>query len=189
MFPVAALANLKPAEVVAVIKQMAHADFAGKCWASHETLATGTMMSASAMQRAIQKLAAGKHVTVRRRFAQTNVYTLAEPFRRPKPTSAPQLPENGKEKEKQRKIEVEDSKREVGPVRLAPPEKPAGKRASGPNPFARRQWLRRLNTYVSERLHGPQQWSGWEVIAKAETGLLDPTEQRLLDGLDRLMRA
>ena len=59
----------------------------------------------------------------------------------------------------------------------------------GLNPFARRQWLRKLNTYVGERLSGAQQWSGWDVVAKAMNGdPLAPGEQRLLDGLDRMMR-
>jgi hypothetical protein len=73
----------------------------------------------------------------------------------------------------------EDSKREGGPVRLTPPveglalpspQKPAGRPAEGPNPHARRQWLRTLNGFIGERLTGPQQWGGWEVVIKAMNG-------------------
>ena len=59
----------------------------------------------------------------------------------------------------------------------------------GPNPLARRQWLRTLNNFIGERLKGPQQWTGWELIAKAEAGEpLARDEQQLLDRLDRMMR-
>jgi len=59
----------------------------------------------------------------------------------------------------------------------------------GPNPFARRQWLRTLNSFVGERLKGPQQWSGWEIVTKAMNGdVLAPEEKQSLDGLDRMMR-
>jgi hypothetical protein len=58
----------------------------------------------------------------------------------------------------------------------------------GPNPFARRQWLRKLNAFIGDRLSGPQRMAGWELLAKAETGVLEIAEQRLLDQLDRAMR-
>jgi hypothetical protein len=50
--------------------------------------------------------------------------------------------------------------------------------------------LRTLNGFIGERLTGPQQWGGWEVVTKAMNGdTLAPDEKRSLDGLDRMMRA
>lgn len=67
--------------------------------------------------------------------------------------------------------------------------KPSARPVEGPNPFARRQWLRKLNTYIGEHLSGALQWSGWEVVAKAMNGdMLEKTEQRLLDQIDAAMR-
>lgn len=60
--------------------------------------------------------------------------------------------------------------------------------ADGPNPFARRQWLRKLNAFIGDRLSGPHRIAGWELVAKAESGVLDRAEQRTLDQLDRQMR-
>ena len=46
-----------------------------------------------------------------------------------------------------------------------------------------------MNNFIGERLKGPQQWTGWELIAKAEAGEpLARDEQQLLDRLDRMMR-
>lgn len=104
------------------------------------------------------------------------------------------------------KKEIQDSKTKRDSVRLTPPPAPpqpklagAGKLqphpkrparpVEGPNPFARRLWLRTLNSFIGERLSGPQQWSGWELVARAEAGaLIDRAERRQLDDIDRAMR-
>jgi hypothetical protein len=112
---------------------------------------------------------------------------------------------SGTERESRKESE-EDSKRDQGSVRRdAPPvaanhsahprgsdsslHKPAAAAAEGPNPFARRQWLKTLNNFIGERLKGQLQWAGWEVVAKALNGdSLDRAEQRRLDDLDRMMK-
>jgi hypothetical protein len=83
---------------------------------------------------------------------------------------------------------VEHGIREAGAVGSNPLTR-LPRPADGPNPFARRQWLKTLNTFIGERLKGRLQWAGWEVVAKALNGdSLAPDEKRRLDGLDRMMR-
>lgn len=94
--------------------------------------------------------------------------------------------------------EIQDSKTKRDPVRLTPPHDSSKsgcvaprprKPAEGPNPFARQHWLRKLNAFIGERLSGPQQWSGWDLVARAEAGaLIDRAERRQLDDIDRAMR-
>jgi len=194
LFPVAALRTMKPHQVVAMIRLMSHQDLAGHCWPTQTTLAEGTTMSPAAMQRAVAGLAADGHATVTHRFARSNVYTLAEPFRRRPPRPAPipasecQLPENDKpegEALKGSKKQIEPKEGTIPVRRAAPPLRPAG----GRNPFARQPWLRKLSAYAGERLSGSQRMFAWEVIAKAEAGGLAGEEQRALDRIDREMRA
>jgi hypothetical protein len=62
-------------------------------------------------------------------------------------------------------------------------------RRRGPNPFAQRAWLRRLHVFIGERLDGAARWEGWELVAAAQAGVLDRTQQRVIDQLDKKMRA
>jgi hypothetical protein len=46
-----------------------------------------------------------------------------------------------------------------------------------------------LNAFISERLAWPQQWSAWELTAKAEAGdVLARDDKRALDAIDTMMR-
>lgn len=196
MIPVAELARMKPVHTHVLAGLRSFANEAGICWPGLRRLGARCGMSLSAIQRAVTEMATLGYL-IREKRGAGFLYRLAARFLRQRTDSGTQRPGIGTEGES-KKQEVKDSKKEDGRVRLAPPvtvsesselaQKPAAKPAEGPNPHARRQWLRRLNTYVSERLCGPQQWAGWEVIAKAESGALDGNEQRLLDGLDRMMR-
>jgi hypothetical protein len=193
--PVAELATVKPTHVHVLLGLLSFADSDGRCWPSLRKLAEVCGMHLSRVQRAVAEMESAGILTRARRGAGT-LYRLAERFLW-KRLAGGTVSRAAETEGLPRKDLGEDFKREDDPVRLAPPsaappieppQKRPGRPAEGPNPFARRQWLRRLNSFISERLHGPQQWSGWEVVAKAEAGLLDASEQRLLDGLDRMMR-
>src|SRR3954453_13771843 len=69
--------------------------------------------------------------------------------------------------------------------RSAPPPGPR----SGPNPHARKAWLRKLHTFIGERLNGSARWTGWELIAAAQAGTLTRPQQRELDWIDKQSRA
>jgi hypothetical protein len=111
---------------------------------------------------------------------------------------SPALESEAKREDSDSKIKREDPVRRAAPPAepranlpgVGPRPRAAAEPAGGSNPHARRHWLRRLNAFVSERLSGPQQWLGWELIAKAEQGaLIDRAERRQLDDIDRAMRA
>jgi Helix-turn-helix domain len=218
MIPVTELATMKPVHTHVLAGVRSFANEAGICWPGLRRLAARCGMKLSSLQRAVADMVSLGYLTRERRGAGF-LYRIAARFLRQRPTSGTGCPTSGTEGET-KKEEVEDFKKEGGPVPLSRPDsrdvpqtvgmpigdsrrvpenvgmpngdrpqKPAARPADGPNPFARRQWLRRLNTYVSERLCGPQQWAGWEVIAKAEVGPIGGNDQRLLDGLDRMMRA
>jgi hypothetical protein len=150
----------------------------------------------------------GAGVLTRVRRGAGTLYQLAERFvwqairpNRTEPVcsaSATVRSASATEGEARKEIQDLKIKRDVPVRRAAPPppppptkhpvERPA-RPVEGPNPFARRQWLRTLNSFVGERLRGPQQWSGWEVVAKALSGdSLAPDEKRALDTIDNMMR-
>jgi hypothetical protein len=204
--PVAELANLKPQHVSVLAGLLAFADRAGRCWPALRTLSKTTGMTLARVHRAICEMESAGILTRVRRGAGT-LYQIAERFVwqaiRPKAVDQPGpgcsasetvSSASGTEGEARKESE-EDFKREDASVRRAappaaadPPQKRPARPVEGPNPFARRQWLRTLNSYVSERLCGPQQWAGWEVVAKAEAGSLAPDEKRALDTIDNMMR-
>jgi DNA-binding transcriptional regulator YhcF (GntR family) len=192
--PVAELANLKPQHVSVLAGLLAFADRAGRCWPSLRKLAEITGLKLSRVHRAIAEMESAGILTRARRGAGT-LYQLAERFvwqaiRRSRSEPDCSTSENvssasGTEGEAKKEIQDLKTKRDIPVRRAAPPLRPA----EGPNPFARRQWLRKLNSFIGERLRGPQQWAGWEVVAKALDGdSLAPDEKRALDGIDRMMR-
>ena len=208
-FPISALETMRPGEVVALLRLMAHADLAGHAWPMQATLAAGTTMSPAAMQRAIAGLAERGDLEVTHRFARSNVYTLATQFRRadkkrpenvrehvehapehvehapaPIPASGCHSPDFDKGKGEALKESDSKNLKEAAPGAAAPPLRPAQAR----NPWARQPWLRKLSTYAGERLSGPQRMLAWELIAAAEAGELGRDQQRAIDQLDRQMR-
>jgi hypothetical protein len=209
---VAELANLKPVHCKVLAGLLAFADRTGKCWPSLRTLAELVGLKLSRVHRAIAEMESDGILTRTRRGAGT-LYQLAERFVwqaiRPRPatpsnrSSEPDCSASGTVSsasgtEGEAKKEIQDLKTKRGSVRLAPPpatppaeppQKPPALPVEGPNPFARRQWLRNLNRFIGERLSGPQQWSGWDLVARAEAGaLIDRAERRQLDDIDRAMR-
>jgi hypothetical protein len=218
-FPIAALETMRPAEVVALLRLMAHADLAGHCWPMQATLAAGTTMSPAAMQRAIAGLAERGDLEVTHRFARSNVYTLATRFRRadkkpgnfvrerkpvlrtfaniprtssghPEDEPAP-IPASGCQLPDFEVTEGEALKdQESKNLKEGPgAAAPPLRPAQARNPWARQPWLRKLSTYAGERLSGPQRMLAWELIAAAEAGELGRAQQRAIDQLDRQMRA
>jgi hypothetical protein len=197
MIPVAELARMKPVHTHVLAGLRSFANEAGICWPGLRRLAARCGMKLSSLQRAVADMVALGYLTREKRGAGF-LYRIAARFLRQRPTSGTGCPTSGTEGET-KKQEVEDFKKEDDRVRLSPPvaatpveplQKPAARPADGPNPFARRQWLKTLNSFIGERLSGRQQWSGWEIVTKAMNGdSLDPDEKRLLDGLDRMMRA
>jgi len=188
-FPTAALAFMTPEEVVAMLVLQAHADKTGKSWPTQKTMARVTTMSEAAMQRAVIKLEEDDLITRRRRFARSTVYQVAERFRKKphSPASEAHSPASAEQKGLPKKEDSEVKPKEDAPVRrFAPPPR----RVQQPNPFARRLWLRKVNTFASERLSGQERMLAWELVAKAEAGaLIDRAERRQLDDIDRAMRA
>lgn len=182
--PVAAIAGIKPTHLSVLAGLLSFTDRAGRCWPSLRTLGRVCGMTLSRVQRAISEMETAGILTRARRGAGT-LYQLAERFlwQAMSPASETPSPTSGTEGEAKKEKEGLKIKRDLV-RREAPPPPPA----EGPNPFARRRWLRRLNAYAGERLSGALRMSAWEVIARAEAGALDRTEQRLLDQLDRMMR-
>jgi hypothetical protein len=226
--PVAELASVKPTHVHVLLGLLSFTNADGRCWPSLRKLAEITGLNLTRVHRAIAEMESAGLLTRVRRGAGTlyqlaerflwrairpkGVAVMATPPKgicstEPKgvssthtlcSASATVSSASATEGESRKEEVREDSKREDGPVRLAPPPAAVGmtptprpaRPAEGPNPHARRQWLRTLNSFIGERLRGPQQWGGWEVVTKAMNGdPLAPDEKRSLDGLDRMMRA
>jgi hypothetical protein len=194
MIPIAELARMKPVHthVLAGLRSFANGD--GVCWPGLRRLAARCGMKLSSTQRAVAEMARLGYL-VRERRGAGFLYRLAARFLSQRPTSGTRCPTSGTEGESKKEKEQDSKKRDAVVRRAAPPPaaEPAqrrdARRALGANPFARRQWLRTLNSFIGERLKGPQQWDGWEVVAKAINGdMLAPHEKRSLDGLDRMMR-
>ena len=193
MIPVAELARMKPVHTHVLAGLRSFANSTGVCWPGLRRLAARCGMPLSSTQRAVAEMAELGYL-VRERRGAGFLYRLAARFLSQRPTSGTGCPTSGTEGESRK--EKEDSKKEDGLVRRAAPPAAAeplqrrpARPVEGPNPFARRQWLRTLNSFVGERLKGPQQWSGWEIVTKAMNGdVLAPEEKQSLDGLDRMMR-
>lgn len=201
--PVAELTGMKPTHVSVLIGLLSFADRAGKCWPQQRRLAAIVGMSLTAVQRALVEMKEAGHLTIRRRFGTSSVYRVAKRFlpqfriRNIEPQAPPAAPadppvvrcsEFGTEgiakKEGQTDLEKEEERSSAR--RSAPP--PVAAR-TGPNPHARKAWLRTLHTFIGERSTGAAQWAGFELISAAQTGTLTRMQQRDLDWLDKQMRA
>jgi hypothetical protein len=176
----------------------------GRCWPSLPKIAEQAGATLAWVQRNLAEMEKLALFSRKRRFGESYVYTIAARFLPRWPGKSARLANSAgvspvqtldagpKEEDQESDLRNKGELVRLSPPPEASPAEPAPKRPAkpvqGPNPFARRAWLRKLNTFIGEHFHGAQQWAGWEVVAKAEAGPLDPAEQRLLDGFDRMMR-
>lgn len=202
LIPVHEIAGMKPTHIAVLIGLKSFADRTGRCWPTLRTLAHAIGMTLSRVQRAVEEMVEAEDLKRRKRPGRSCVYQLAArflglsrqqdskaPAPPPRSTDSPATPSPaGRTEGESGKEDQLDSREEAKPAavrRFAPPPVTH----TGPNPFARKAWLRTVHAFVGERLKGSVQWTGFELVAAAQAGTLTRSQQRDLDWIDKQMRA